>query len=659
MGPTITNASDSEPLTSARPVLAGTLLLVPVLFALYLLSRTNYLLFHALVEGFSIVVACGVFMIAWNSRRFHDNSFFLCLGVASLFVAGVDFLHTLAYKNMGIFPEAGSNLPTQLWIVARYLEAAALLLAPFFLSRRVRPALLFACFLVLSAALVGAVFAGHFPDCFLEASGLTAFKIGSEYLICLLLAGSLVLVHRRRQAFEPAILRLLTVALGAFILAELSFTLYTDVFGLSNMAGHLFKVVGFYCLYRAVIKTGLTRPYDLVFRQLKQSEQRYRELYENTPVMLHSIDRQGRVVSVSDYWLKHLGYWEENVMGRKFTDFLDEESRRRTENEILPAFFRDGFCRDVPCRVMKKDGETIDVLLSAVAERDEQTQLMRSLAVMVDVTEQKRSRQVIERLNAELLQRTEALEEANIELEAANEDLGVANAELETANDKLAEANQDLETFNYSVSHDLRGPLTVITGKSQLALQLHGDSLDPELRDTMTEIDRQGRRMNEMVSTLLEFSRLGKVEPKRERVDLSTMARTIALELAVREPERRVDVRIAEGIEAEADPALLRLMLENLLGNAWKYTGFRDEAHIEFDRAEAQEDAFFVRDNGAGFDPAQADDIFSPFTRLHASEDFEGFGIGLATVQRIAQRHGGRAWAEGAPGEGATFYFSL
>ncbi|BCR04347.1 PAS domain-containing sensor histidine kinase [Desulfuromonas versatilis] len=631
-----------------------------VLVPLYFLSRANYLLFHAVVETFSIVIACGVFMIAWNSRRFQENGFFFCLGVASLFMAAVDFLHVLAYKNMGVFPGAGANLPTQLWIGARYLEALSLLLALFFLRRKPRPVPLFAAYLGATALLLAAVFAGLFPDCFREGSGLTPFKIGSEYLICLLLAGSAGLLHRQRQLFDPGVLRLLLGATGAFILAELSFTLYTDVFGLSNMAGHLFKVAGFYFIYRGVIETGLTRPYDLLFRQLKTSEQRFRGLYQNTPVMLHSIDGQGRLVSVSDYWLQHLGYQRQEVIGRPSTDFLTEESRRYATEKALPEFFRKNACRDVPYQVVKKSGEVIDVSLSAVAERDLQGGMVQSLAVMVDVTEQLQYQQQIEDLNVELQRRALDLEEANAELEAANEELEGANLELELINGQLASANGDLEAFNYSVSHDLRGPLTIISIQCQVILEVFAQKFDPEMRKFVEQIYTQTQRMNDLISTLLDFSRLSKVELKREQVDLSSLARTITGSLALAQPERQATFDISDGLDASGDLKLLKILLENLLGNAWKYTSRAEHARIEMGQVEMQGEAvFFVRDNGVGFDAANRNELFTPFKRLHPEEDFEGFGVGLATVERIASRHGGRVWAESAPGAGATFYFSL
>lgn len=471
---------------------------------------------------------------------------------------------------------------------------------------------------------------------------------------------SLVLMRRRRQAFNPGILRLLSLAVGAFILAELSFTLYTDVFGLSNMAGHLFKAAGFYCIYRGVINTGLDRPYDLLFRDLKESEERYRGLYEKTPVMLHSIDRAGRLVSISEYWLNRLGYRWDEVIGQKYPLYLDEESRRRAEETVLPEFFRTGSCHDVPYRMVKKNGEVIDVLLSAIAERDEKGEFTRSLAVLIDVTERKRNQEEIELLNAALVNRADALEEANTELEAANEELETTNRELERINDQLQTANGDLEAFNYSVSHDLRGPLTVISGQCQVILQIFADKVDSEVREFIQGIHHQTLRMNHLITTLLEFSRLGKVQLQRQRIDLSSMAQGIALELAVREPDRRVRFDIADKIEIEADPALMQVLLENLLGNAWKYTGNATEACIEVGQIEVKgKSTLFIRDNGVGFDPAHAPDLFNPFKRLNPATDVERFGIGLATVKRIVERHGGEVWAESVPKKGVTFFIAV
>ena len=626
------NAMSSTGTFSSAAGVCGLLALAAAPLGLYLLSRVNYLLFHGLVEVFSVVVACGVFMIAWNSRRFHENGFFLALGIASLFVAGVDFLHAMAYQGMGVFPGRGANLATQLWLVARYLGAAGFLLALYFVNRRPRPTLLFGGYLAATLLLLTAVFAGVFPVCFRPASGLTPFKIDSEYLVCLLLAGALLLLRRRRRHFAPEVLQLLHLSIGAFILSELAFTLYTDAYGLANVAGHLFKVASFYFLYRGMIVTGLTRPYDLLFRELKESEERYRILYEQTPVMLFSLDRQGRVVRVSDYWLEYLGFARDEVLGRPITQLFPPSAQRRAEETFLSRLLRTGACQDLSCRILKKDGTSIDVLLSAVAKGTPQGEEGSFLAVMIDVTAQLRYQEEIEHLNAELQQRAAELENSNLELEA----------------------------FNYSVSHDLRGPLTGISSQCQLLLEVFAEGLDGRVRTYLQGIYAQTLRMNELIDTLLGFARLSKVALDRQRIDLSTMARSIAGELALHDPARQVRFTIADGLESEGDPSLLRIMLENLLGNAWKYTAKTPEARIEIGRREAGErQVLFVRDNGAGFDAAAADELFTPFKRLHGPGEFAGFGVGLATVRRILERHGGSVWAQGSPGAGATFFFTL
>ncbi|HEY3307235.1 MAG TPA: GAF domain-containing protein [Desulfuromonadaceae bacterium] len=225
---------------------------------------------------------------------------------------------------------------------------------------------------------------------------------------------------------------------------------------------------------------------------------------------------------------------------------------------------------------------------------------------------------------------------------------------------KLEEASRELEAFNYTVAHDLRKPLTIINGYCQAIKELCGDKLNEQCNDYLHETYTGTLRMNRLIDALLNFSRLARVELRRETVDLSAIAKEVAAELKQAEPERQVTFRIAEAVSAEGDENLLRVVLDNLLGNAWKYTGTQEETIIEFGAMEIDgKQAYFVRDNGTGFDMADADKLFTPFQRLPGADKFRGFGIGLATVERIIRRHGGRIWAEGEPGKGATFYFTL
>ena len=244
-----------------------------VLGGLYLTRLYNYLFFHSLAELFSISIACGVFMVVWNARRSLENSFLLYVAIAYAFTAALDGLHLLTYKGMGVFPGFDANVPTQLWIAARYFQSLALLAAPGLADRQASPARVIAGCGMISALLAASVFAGVFPDCFVEGKGLTPFKIYSEYAIALIFTGSIVLLRAGRIRLDPDVRSRLLASIGVMVLAELSFTLYgRDVYGFFNLLGHFFKVVSFYLLYRAVIATDLLQKLERLVRDLGRSE---------------------------------------------------------------------------------------------------------------------------------------------------------------------------------------------------------------------------------------------------------------------------------------------------------------------------------------------------------------------------------------------------
>jgi PAS domain-containing protein len=249
-----------------------------VFLGLYLLSLYSYLLFHSLVEIFSVVIGCGLFLVAWNVRQFIKNNYLLFIGIAYLFVAGIDLIHMLSYKGMGVFPASDANLATQLWIAARYMESASLLVATLFIQRKPNVNILFAAFSAVFTLLLLSIFYwGIFPVCFVDGVGLTKFKIASEYVICLILLGALALLMVHREEFEPRVHRLVLLSIIFSIGTELAFTLYISVFGLANLVGHYFKVISFYLMYRAIIETGLREPYGLLFRELESEKAALRE----------------------------------------------------------------------------------------------------------------------------------------------------------------------------------------------------------------------------------------------------------------------------------------------------------------------------------------------------------------------------------------------
>lgn len=228
------------------------------------------------------------------------------------------------------------------------------------------------------------------------------------------------------------------------------------------------------------------------------------------------------------------------------------------------------------------------------------------------------------------------------------------------ARKELEEANRELEAFSYSVSHDLRAPLRSIDGFSQMLLEDYADKLDDKGKDYLRRIRAASQRMSQLINDLLTLSRISRADMHFEELNLTAMVEEITAELRQSQPERDVEFIIEPNVKAYGDSHLLRIVLENLLSNAWKFTSKHKSAIIEFGVKEHDgKTVYFVRDDGAGFDMAYVDKLFVPFQRLHEQDEFEGTGIGLATVQRIVHRHGGTVWAEGEVEKGATFYFTL
>ena len=233
------------------------------------------------------------------------------------------------------------------------------------------------------------------------------------------------------------------------------------------------------------------------------------------------------------------------------------------------------------------------------------------------------------------------------------------NEHLKAAQEELQGANQELEAFSYSVSHDLRTPLSVIAGFSELLWLDYASQFDEQGKKHLAMIRRATEKMNRLINDLLNLSRAARAEITRKKVDVTAMARSIAAELRKVEPARKVDIVIEEGMAAEGDEALLRIAIENLFRNAWKFTSKQEQARIEAGWEPGDSPVYYVRDNGAGFDMADRERLFASFQRLHSESEFPGTGLGLTIVQRVIARHGGRIWAEGRVNEGATFYFTV
>jgi len=343
------------------------LAIIAVFFGLYLTHQYGYLLFHSLVEIFSVIIACAVFMFAWNSRRLSDNRYFIVIGIAYLFVGGADLLHMVSYPGMNVIRGGDTNLASQLWIVARYIESLSLLIAPVLIYRRIKAGSLFLGYLAVFVLLLMSIFHwGVFPVTFIEGAGLTAFKIGSEYIVIAILLAAIFLLWQRRSQFDRRIVILLTASMVITIASEISFTLYTDAYGISNAIGHLLKIISFCFIYKAVLVYGLEEPYKVIFKNLKDQEEELRagKVFLDTTGRIAKIGGWEMDVATQD------GKWTEEIF--HFFE-LPVEDRPPPFNEQLKLFHPD----DVPkltqvMQLASEHGEPYDIELRVITAKGNQ-----------------------------------------------------------------------------------------------------------------------------------------------------------------------------------------------------------------------------------------------------------------------------------------------
>jgi PAS domain S-box-containing protein len=317
------------------------------------------------------------------------------------------------------------------------------------------------------------------------------------------------------------------------------------------------------------------------------------------------------------------GYTAEEMVGASITRLIPPE--RAAEEPALLEQLRAGRASQLETVRRRKDGRDIDVWVTSSPTHDAAGRVVGASKVARDITERRRA------------------------------ELAIARAR------ELAEVtSRELEAFSYSVAHDLRAPLRAINGFARILLEDHAGELGAEGRDCLDEVRKGADRMAALIDALLSLSRVTRSELRRERIDLGALVRAAVAELAVADPARHVELVVPAAVEADADARLARVVVDNLVGNAWKFTSKVASARIELGvDGQGSTPTYYVRDNGAGFDPAFARNLFAPFQRMHSVRDYPGTGIGLATVQRVIHRHGGRIWAEAAPDRGATFFFTL
>ncbi len=454
-----------------------------IVISLSVISRYNYLLFHSLVEIFAVIVAGSVFIIVWNSRKFLQNNYFIFLGVTSLFIGFVLLLHALAYKGMGVFSDPGANLATQLWILSRYLLGLSFVLAPLMLKRSLNMGRLLAAYGLVVFFLLGAIFYwGLFPVCYIEGIGLTTFKIVSEYIIVLIFLSALAMLAKNRPSFDPEVRKWLMYCVVSFAISELFFTTYISVYGLANEIGHFFELAGFYFLYKATIEIGLAKPYQLIFRDLKRSEEQLRREKEKiaevasfpqlNPNPVCEIDMSGKIIYLNPAAMSIFPGLAENAPLHPYVEGLESVAAEFTAQKTTGPITRE---------VKVKDAYYLQAITYINIGQKRSWRIYG-----MEITKRKEAETILKQAREELeqlvIKRTAELAEANEQLHLDMIELQDKERRIKTNNELLRLLNQTSSRKKYldgvvALLRDLTGcrcaGIRVINDKGEIPYESH------------------------------------------------------------------------------------------------------------------------------------------------------------------------------------------
>lgn len=623
-----------------------------LLIGLYLASLHSYLLFHVIAEFISIVVACSVFLIVWNSRRHITSNYYLILAIAFLFVALLDLLHTMTYKGMGIFLHGDPYRAVQLWIGGRYLEVFAYLLAPILAVHypRLRVFPIFTTCLGLFLLIISMIFWWQiFPICFVEGQGLTTFKVGSEYLIALLMLTALIYMYRHPEVFAGEKFQWLALSILFAIATEMFFTLYTDLYGFTNILGHYCKVVSFYFVYKALIEASLTQPMETLFseihREIQQRQRTEAELRQQQAFLRLIINNIPQLIFWKDQQSVYLGG---NQPVANFHQLNTPEDIIGKTDFDLPWKDQAHYYRDVDRRIMdtntpeyhvietytQLDGTRRWVDTNKIPLHDANGNVIGILGTFEDITERKLA------------------EDALIE----------AKKLAELAKIQADSANQAKSTFLANMSHELRTPLNGILGYAQILL--HDKMLSDKYKESISVMFRCGEHLLTLINDVLDLAKVeaGRIELYPTDFNLEHFLHGIVELFTMRTEQKGISFlyeQLSPLPEAvHADEKRLRQVLINLLGNAVKFT---QTGGVSLKVGYHQEQLRFqVEDTGVGIAEVDLDQVFRPFQQVgDHKQRAEGTGLGLSITQKLVELMGGSIHLESTLGEGSKFWILL
>lgn len=574
-----------------------------VMAALYLTSGYNYLLFHTLVEMSVIVVAVMLFMITWFSRHTIRNNYLLFLGIAYLFIAIIELLHTLAYKGMGVFPTQSANLATQLWISARYLEAAALLIAPLMIRKEVKASSMLVVYTSITTILLILIFTGIFPVCYVEGTGLTTFKTSSEYLISGMLIGALGSLWRERDQFETFILNALMVSIALTVFAELTFTLYIGVYSFLNVLGHFFKLFASYFIYKAIVVTAFVNPHDLLSKNLiqkdcmlREEKERFQELFKNMSngiVVLETWDKgQSFVFKDVNRAAEQLSsIHKDEVFGKDFTEIYTAES----ESKLLDAIHK-----------VWETGES--TIIPELYYRDNRVEGWRE---------------------------TYVYSLSSGEIVIVSKDI-TKNKELEKSQEKLTEM---LMVINKIMRHDISNDLTVLS----MSLETFEENNDPKY------MEMAHKALNRSFNRIREMRKLENVIANQLELKPYDLHDVIA-EVSTNHP---IKIDMKDNCVVMADEGLYSVV-DNVIKNAVDH-GRATNIEITVNAKNDGVCSMRIADNGVGIPSDIKEYIFKEGFKYGTTGNT---GLGLYIARMIMDRYGSIAVEDNQP-SGAAFILNF
>jgi PAS domain S-box-containing protein len=601
-----------------------TIFTVALLVLIFKISvKQNFLLFHTIVELSSIVIAFAVFIVTWNTRKMLDNNYLYFVGMAYVFIGGLDLLHTITYPGMNIIP--GTIYYTnQFWIATRFLEAFSLVMGFWFLKRKkiLNGDITILAYCIVSLLIILSILYWQiFPICYIEGIGQTSFKITAEYVIISMLVFAGFLLYSSKNSFIPSVFRFLMLSLFFAILSEFCFTLYVSIFSLPNELGHYAKLISFFLIYKANVETGFTRPAEVIFKDLKDNEEKYRTLAENLPELIFRFDRSFRCLYANNALENFLPHKHEFYTGKKLSHLgfpasfenlliklLIEVKQTKTTVEINFDLNEDSYTNSFSIQVIPEYG----------IEHHQDTYLV----ICYDITD------------------------------------------LRSTEKRLQELNATKDKFFSIIAHDLRNPFTSLISFSELIYKNVNRLSTEKIESLAFRMNDSAKQAYTLLENLLHWSKMQtgilKPDPQELNVeDLLDEIKRVSSSIAI---AKGIKIKIEETCSGKivADRQMMNTVLRNIIANAIKFSHANSTIVL---KANDNQDTilFSVMDSGIGIEKENIERLFkmdSSFSTPGTQNEM-GTGLGLRLCREFVEISGGSIWLESELGLGTTIYFTI